>query len=97
MLKPGVTVADSMQSLGSFFSAQMAVKQMQKQGSPGSVVMIASITSHVNLPGYRMAGYVSTIVLALPSGAKHKLTRHVLSLIEHEQRWSSDGLQSTVS
>ena len=30
---------------------------MKKQGSPGSVVMIASITSHVNLPGYRMAGY----------------------------------------
>lgn len=47
------------QSLGSFFSAQMAVKRMQKQGTPGSVVMIASITSHCNLPGYRMAGYVS--------------------------------------
>lgn len=30
---------------------------MKKQGTPGSVVMIASITSHVNLPGYRMAGY----------------------------------------
>jgi NAD(P)-dependent dehydrogenase (short-subunit alcohol dehydrogenase family) len=31
--------------------------QIQKQGTPGSVVMITSITSHVNLPGYRMAGY----------------------------------------
>lgn len=30
---------------------------MQKQGTPGSVVFIASITAHVNLPGYRMAGY----------------------------------------
>lgn len=43
--------------MGSFFAAQMAVKQMQKQKTHGSVVMIASITSHVNLPGYRMAGY----------------------------------------
>ena len=30
---------------------------MQNQGTPGSVVFIASITAHVNLPGYRMAGY----------------------------------------
>lgn len=33
------------------------MKQIQKQGTPGSVVFIASITAHVNLPGYRMAGY----------------------------------------
>jgi sorbose reductase len=45
------------QAMGSFFATQLAVKQMQKQKTPGSVVMIASITSHVNLPGYRMAGY----------------------------------------
>nr|POE47119.1 putative oxidoreductase yohf [Quercus suber] len=43
-------------AMGSFFAAQMAVDQMQKQGTPGSVVFIASITAHVNLPGYRMAG-----------------------------------------
>lgn len=43
--------------MGSFVSAQLAVRQMQKQGTPGSVVLIASITAHVNLPGYRMAGY----------------------------------------
>lgn len=36
---------------------------MQKQGTAGSVVMIASITSHCILPGYRMAGYVSTEAL----------------------------------
>ena len=48
---------DRAQSLGSFFSAQLAVQQMKKQGTPGSVVMIASITSYVNLPAYRMAGY----------------------------------------
>jgi NAD(P)-dependent dehydrogenase (short-subunit alcohol dehydrogenase family) len=43
--------------MGSFFAAQMAARQIKKQGTPGSIVMIASITSHVNLPGYRMAGY----------------------------------------
>ncbi len=46
-----------MKSMGTFLAAQLAVSQMQKQGTPGSVVLIASITSHVNLPGYRMAGY----------------------------------------
>jgi hypothetical protein len=44
--------------MGSFFSAQLAVQQIQKQGTPGSIVMIASITSHVNLPGYRMVSFV---------------------------------------
>lgn len=43
--------------MGSFFAAQHAVNQMQKQGTPGSVVFIASITAHVNLPGFRMGGY----------------------------------------
>ena len=52
-----MTKADEEQSMGSFFSAQLAVQQMQQQRTPGSIVMIASITSHVNLPGYRMAGY----------------------------------------
>ncbi|KAF7197648.1 3-oxoacyl-[acyl-carrier-protein] reductase FabG [Pseudocercospora fuligena] len=44
-------------AMGSFFAAQLAVKQLQKQGTGGSIVFIASITAHVNLPGYRMAGY----------------------------------------
>lgn len=38
-------------SMGSFFATQMAAQQMQKQGTLGSIVMTASITSHVNLPG----------------------------------------------
>lgn len=44
-------------SLGSFFAVQLAVQQMRKQNTPGSVVFIASITAHCNLPGYRMGGY----------------------------------------
>ena len=30
---------------------------MQKQGTPGSLVLVASITAHVGLPSYRMAAY----------------------------------------
>lgn len=51
-------------SLGSFFAAQLFVKhhQSQSQSHPpptrgGSIVFIASITAHINLPGYRMSGY----------------------------------------
>lgn len=38
-------------------TAQLAASQMQKQGSGGSIVFIASICAHVGLPGYRMAAY----------------------------------------
>ncbi|KAF4548409.1 Enoyl-(Acyl carrier protein) reductase-like protein 42 [Elsinoe fawcettii] len=43
--------------LGTFFAAQLAVKQMKKQGRGGSIVLVASVTSHSVLPGYRMAAY----------------------------------------
>lgn len=43
--------------LGSFFTAQMAAAEMQKHGHQGSIVLIASITAHVGLPGYRMSAY----------------------------------------
>lgn len=43
--------------MGSFFSAQLAADHMLKHSRPGSIVLIASITAHVNLPGFRMAGY----------------------------------------
>ncbi|EMF13823.1 NAD(P)-binding protein [Sphaerulina musiva SO2202] len=44
-------------SLGSFFAAQLFVKHLQLQRTGGSIVFIASITAHINLPGYRMSGY----------------------------------------
>ncbi|TKX25793.1 hypothetical protein C1H76_1939 [Elsinoe australis] len=43
--------------LGSFFTAQLATKQMKKQGKGGSIVFVASVTSHSVLPGYRMSAY----------------------------------------
>ncbi|KIV94174.1 hypothetical protein PV10_01963 [Exophiala mesophila] len=42
---------------GTFFATQLAVKQMIKQGSGGSIVLIASQSAHIALPGYRMAAY----------------------------------------
>lgn len=42
---------------GTFFAAQLAAKQFLKQGTKGSIVMVASITAHVGLPGYRMSAY----------------------------------------
>ncbi|KAI1336034.1 putative short-chain dehydrogenase [Xylariaceae sp. FL0016] len=42
---------------GTFFTVQLAVKQMLKQGGGGSIVLIASQSAHIGLPGYRMAAY----------------------------------------
>ncbi|KAK5045862.1 hypothetical protein LTR84_008955 [Exophiala bonariae] len=42
---------------GTFFVAQLVTKQILKQGGGGSMVLIASQSSHIALPGYRMAAY----------------------------------------
>ncbi|KAI0155977.1 hypothetical protein BJ166DRAFT_467418 [Pestalotiopsis sp. NC0098] len=42
---------------GTFFIAQLVAKQMLKQGKGGSMVLIASQSAHIGLPGYRMAAY----------------------------------------
>ncbi|KAI8716129.1 hypothetical protein NCS52_00905800 [Fusarium sp. LHS14.1] len=42
---------------GTFFVAQMAACQMIKQGTGGSMVLLASQSAHIGLPGYRMAAY----------------------------------------
>ncbi|KAI1848451.1 hypothetical protein JX265_008767 [Neoarthrinium moseri] len=42
---------------GTFFITQLATKQMLKQGTGGSIVLIASQSAHIGLPGYRMAAY----------------------------------------
>lgn len=42
---------------GTFFAAQLATKQMLAQKRGGSMVLIASQSSHIALPGYRMAAY----------------------------------------
>ncbi|RMZ77466.1 hypothetical protein DV738_g4373, partial [Chaetothyriales sp. CBS 135597] len=42
---------------GTFFTAQLCAKQMIKQKTGGSMVLIASQSAHIALPGYRMAAY----------------------------------------
>ncbi|KEF63567.1 uncharacterized protein A1O9_01545 [Exophiala aquamarina CBS 119918] len=42
---------------GLFFSCQLAAKQMIKQGKGGSMVLLASQTAHIAIPGHRMAAY----------------------------------------
>ncbi|KAH6645430.1 putative short-chain dehydrogenase [Truncatella angustata] len=42
---------------GTFFTVQLCVKHMLKHGKGGSVVLLASQSAHIGLPGYRMAAY----------------------------------------
>lgn len=42
---------------GTFFVAQLTARQIKKQGTKGSMVLIASQSAHIALPGYRMAAY----------------------------------------
>ena len=50
-------ITDTQQGRGLFFSCQLAAKQMISQGTPGSMVLLASQTSHIAIPGHRMAAY----------------------------------------
>jgi len=43
--------------MGTFFSAQLAAKQMRLQSTAGSIVMIASVASHCAIPSQRLAMY----------------------------------------
>ncbi|KAL1582530.1 hypothetical protein WHR41_08703 [Cladosporium halotolerans] len=42
---------------GTFFTAQMVAKELLKQKKRGSILLIASQSAHIALPGYRMAAY----------------------------------------
>ncbi|KAJ9650379.1 hypothetical protein H2198_010314 [Neophaeococcomyces mojaviensis] len=46
-----------MQIMGTFFATQLTVRQMLKQGTSGSIVMIASICAHQAAPGHKLSGY----------------------------------------
>ncbi|KEF63845.1 uncharacterized protein A1O9_01823 [Exophiala aquamarina CBS 119918] len=45
---------------GTFFAAQLATKQMEQQGTGGSLVLIASVCAHVAIPGHRLSAYHAT-------------------------------------
>ncbi|KAG9853955.1 NAD(P)-binding protein, partial [Aureobasidium melanogenum] len=56
----------------------LVTKQIIKQGSKGSIVMIASQSSHIGLPGYRMAAYNASKggVLMLSKALAVELAKH---------------------
>jgi len=43
--------------MGTFFSTQLAARQMQSQSTGGSVVLIASVASHCAIPSQHLAMY----------------------------------------
>ncbi|KAF2212813.1 hypothetical protein CERZMDRAFT_40865 [Cercospora zeae-maydis SCOH1-5] len=43
--------------VGTYHTAQLTAEQLKKQGRSGSIVLIASITSHTVLPFHRMSAY----------------------------------------
>ncbi len=46
--------------VGTYFSAQLASKQMLTQGTGGSIVFVASVASHVHVPGHNLPAYAAT-------------------------------------
>lgn len=63
---------------GVFFAVQRVAKQLLCQGTPGSIVLIASQSSHIALPGYRMAAYNASkgAVLMLSKALAVELAPH---------------------
>ncbi|RMZ90337.1 hypothetical protein DV736_g2428, partial [Chaetothyriales sp. CBS 134916] len=63
---------------GTFFIAQLCAKQMLRQKSGGSMVLIASQSAHIALPGYRMAAYNASkgAVLMLSKALAVELAPH---------------------
>lgn len=57
---------------------QQAAKQIIKQGTAGSFVLIASQSSHIGLPGYRMAAYNASKggILMLSKALAVELAKH---------------------
>ena len=65
-----------------FFIIQLVTKQIIKQNTPGSVVLIASQSSHIGLPGYRMAAYNASKggVLMLSKALAVELAKHNIDI-----------------
>ncbi|KAJ4293704.1 hypothetical protein N0V90_008988 [Kalmusia sp. IMI 367209] len=63
---------------GTFFIVQRVTKEMIKRGACGSIVLIASQSSHIGLPGYRMAAYNASKggILMLSKALAVELAKH---------------------
>jgi len=69
---------DISQVMGTFFATQLAVKQMRKQDTPGSIVLVASICAHQAAPGHKLSGYHASkgAVLMLAKALAVELAPH---------------------
>ena len=45
---------------GTYFSAQLATKQMLAQGTGGSIVFVSSVSADVHVPGHNLPAYAAT-------------------------------------
>ncbi|QKD50520.2 putative short-chain dehydrogenase [Fusarium oxysporum Fo47] len=63
---------------GTFFTVQRVVKQLIKQGTSGSIVMMASQCAHIAIPGCRMSSYNASKggVLMLTKALGVELAKH---------------------
>ncbi|KAG9504987.1 hypothetical protein J7337_001953 [Fusarium musae] len=63
---------------GTYFTVQRVVKQLIKQGTPGSIVMMASQCAHIAIPGCRMSSYNASKggVLMLTKALGVELAKH---------------------
>ena len=58
-------------TVGTFYSVQLAARQMEKQGDGGSILMIASITSHIAVTSQTIPAYAAS------KGAVLTLCKHL--------------------
>ncbi|KAM5515479.1 hypothetical protein FOXYSP1_06446 [Fusarium oxysporum f. sp. phaseoli] len=67
-----------LQVRGTFFTVQRVVKQLIKQGTSGSIVMMASQCAHIAIPGCRMSSYNASKggVLMLTKALGVELAKH---------------------
>lgn len=78
---PGLLVECFVQIMGTFFSAELASKRMRNQHTGGSIIMIASVTSHCAIPSQRLPLYGAS------KGAVRILGKHLaVELAQHDIR-----------
>ncbi|OJD24382.1 hypothetical protein ACJ73_04260 [Blastomyces percursus] len=92
--------------IGSFFSAQLAARQMVQQGTGGSIVMISSMAGHCAIPSQRVSMYGASKAAIKLLGkslgvemAPHNIRVNTLSpgYIENETTGSLSELEEIVN
>lgn len=79
-----VARVNAVNDLGTFFSAQLAAKQMISQKRPGSIVLISSITAHHSASNQPVSAYAAT-----KGAVKSLMLALAVELAPHEIRVNS--------